>query len=68
MPPGELCQFILAQVGAVCLLLSEFAAGGAVWLSCHFLKCLPPPPGIEIANKTISVEGSGAGSTLQRSG
>lgn len=45
MPAGELCQVVLAQVGAVCLLPSEVAAGGAVWLSCHLLRCLPPSMG-----------------------
>lgn len=29
-------------MGAVCLLPSEVAAGGAIWLSCHLLRCLPP--------------------------
>lgn len=56
MPAGELCQVTLAQVGAVCLLPSEGAAGGAVWISCHLLRCLPPRAGAA-GKRRIPAEG-----------
>lgn len=58
---------MLAQVGAVCLLPSEGAADGAVWLSYHLLRCLPLWAGTA-AKHRIPAEGRVPDSWMQQRG